>query len=85
MYAPLNLSQEHVDIMSPFLPRLKYGLTFIKEQNCIIDLSLTKDKLEILSSTHAPQGGEIDQENLRENVGKTETLTQFSGILIWTQ
>ena len=50
--------------MSSLLPRLKDGLTLVKEQNGVVDLGLPEDELEILSSTHAAQRGEVDQQHL---------------------
>lgn len=73
VHSPLNLCQEHVHIVTALLSALKDGLTFIKEQNGIVDFGLTEDELEVLSSRHATQRGEVDQENLeggREVGGK---------------
>ena len=50
--------------MTPFLPRLKDGLTLIKEQDGVIDLCFPEDEFKVLSGTHAAQGGEVDQQNL---------------------
>lgn len=50
--------------MPSFLPCLKDGLTLVKEQDGIVDLGLSEYELEILSSTHATQRGEVDQQNL---------------------
>ena len=62
---PLDFSEQHVDIMSSFLPRLKDGLTLVKEQNGVVDLGFPEYELEVLSSTHAAQGGEVDQQHLQ--------------------
>ena len=49
-HIPLNLCQQHVDIMATFLPCLKDGLTLIKEEDGIIDLGLPKDEFKVLPS-----------------------------------
>ena len=62
--SPLNLCQQEVHVMTSFLTRFKNGFTFIKEQDGVIDLGLSENELEILSSRHGAKRGEVDQENL---------------------
>ena len=54
-YIPLNLCQKHVDIVTALLSCLKDGLTLVKEEDCIVDFSLAKDKLEVFSCGHTAQ------------------------------
>ena len=68
MYVPLNLCEQHVDVVTSLLPRLKDGLTLVKEQDGVVDLGLPEDEFEVLTSTHATQGGEVDQKNLYVHV-----------------
>ena len=63
-HKPLYLCQQGVHVMAAFLPRLKDGLTLVKEQDGIVDLGLTEYELEVLPCSHAPQGREVDQKNL---------------------
>ena len=64
LYIPLNFREQQTDAMSSLLPRLKDGLTLIKEQNSIANPGLPEDKLKVLSSTHATQSGEVNQQYL---------------------
>ena len=64
IHSPLDLSEEHVHVMTALLSALKDGLTLIKKQNGVVDFGLSEDELEVLSSRHATQRGEVDQENL---------------------
>jgi len=42
----------------------KDGFTLIKEQNGVIDLSLSENELEILSSCHSTKRWKVYQQNL---------------------
>ena len=59
--------------MAAFLSGLKNRFTLIEEQDCIVDLGLSKDEFEILSSRHAAQGGEVYQQHLYIDLGNIIT------------
>ena len=63
---PFNFREQKVHLMPSRFSRLKNGLTFIKEQDSIVDLGLSEDELEVLPSTHGAQRWEINQQNLCE-------------------
>ena len=70
--------------MTSFLTRFKNGFTFIKEQDGVIDLGLSENELEILSSRHGPKRGEVDQENLGKYVTISSTTIYVYNTRKWT-
>ena len=62
---PLNLREEHVDVMTALVPRLKNGLALVEEEDSVVDLGLAEYELEVLSGGHASKRREVDQQNLK--------------------
>ncbi len=65
--APFNLGEKKIDLVPSTFSGLKNSLTLVKEQDGVIDLRFSEDELEVLASTHGPQGGKVDQQNLHHN------------------
>ena len=55
IHTPLYLCEQEVNVVAAFVSTLKDGLTLVKEQDGVVDLGLSKDKLEVISSTHTAQ------------------------------
>jgi len=58
--------QLQVHIASSKFSGFKDGLTLAKEQDAIIDLSLSENELEILSSCHSTQRWKVYSQNLQK-------------------
>lgn len=67
-------SQKEVDSVVATLTRFKDALTLVKEQDRIVDFSLTENPLEILVARESAKRGEVDEKNallqvIRDGVG----------------
>ncbi len=69
-HIPLNLCEQEVNVMATLLSALKYSLTFVKEQDGVVNFGFSENKLKVFSSTHAAQGRKIDQQHLNNNINQ---------------